>query len=199
MLPDTAAWKSSTNYVNDFRGKNLVHGDIPTKVRKTPLVRRKAAIAAARAIFKRRRGASAAERCGKIDVLSVVRKSRNSSGGLYRCRRHSAHNRRRTNAMRFMRTFVVRPAPRLIHALRQNPLWIRSGSRRCLRVLYEAPTLAIRAYWRGATTALNRLAPVQSCFSKLLVRQDTHPKSLSAVMCAPSQTVLFPDAEQRQG
>src|SRR4029077_5702036 len=42
--------------------------------------RRKAAIAAARAIFKRRRravGASAAERCGKIDVLSVVRQSRN--------------------------------------------------------------------------------------------------------------------------
>ena len=117
-----------------------------------------------------RRGASAAERCGKIDVLSVVRKSRNSSGGLYRCRRHSAHNRRRTNAMRFMKTFVVRPAPRLIHALRQNPLWIRSGSRRCLRVLYEAPTLAIRAYWRGAITALNRLAPVQSCFSKLRAR-----------------------------
>ncbi len=85
-----------------------------------------------------------------------------------------------------------------MHAFRQNPLWIRSGSRRCLRVLYEAPS-RIRAYWRGAITALNRLAPGQSCFSKLLARQDTHPKSLPASICIPSQTVLFPDAEQRQG
>ena len=49
-----------------------------------------------------RRGASAAERYGQIDVLSVVRKSRNSSGGFYRCRRRSAHDRSRTNAMRFL-------------------------------------------------------------------------------------------------
>ena len=78
-----------------------------------------------------RRGASASERCGSAlwrNVLSIVRKSRNSSGGLYRCRGRSAHDRRRTNAMRFlMKTFVVRPAPRLIHPLRQNPLWMRSG------------------------------------------------------------------------
>jgi len=133
--------------------------------------RRKAAIAAARAIFKRRarRGASAAERCGKIDVLSVVRKSRNSSGGLYQCRRHSAHNRRRTNAMRFlMKTFVVRPAPRLIHALR--PLWMRSGSRCCLLVLYQTPLGPSRGYWRGTITALDLLAPVQSCFWKAAAR-----------------------------
>src|SRR5271169_4359209 len=32
------------------------------------------------------------------------------------------------------------------------------------------PALAIRAYWRGAITALNLLAPVQSCFSKLRAR-----------------------------
>src|ERR1700747_400758 len=49
--------------------------------------------------------------------------------------------------------------------------------RRCLRVL-GSPALAIRGYWRGTITALNLLAPVQSCFSKLLARQYTHPKSL---------------------
>ena len=171
-----AGLQNSTTTMNKMVGahhlkekKKLVHGDIPTKVRKTPLVRRKAAIAAARAIFKRRRGASAAERCGKIDVLSVVRKSRNSSGGLYQCRRHSAHNRRRTNAMRFlMKTFVVRPAPRLIHALR--PLWMRSGSRCCLLVLYQTPLGPSRGYWRGTITALDLLAPVQSCFWKAAAR-----------------------------
>jgi hypothetical protein len=64
--------------------KKLVHGDIPTKVRKTPLVRRKAAIAAARAIFKRRRRAvelqpqSVAEKstccplCGKAGIRLVA-------------------------------------------------------------------------------------------------------------------------------
>jgi hypothetical protein len=57
-----------------------------------------------------------------------VRKSRNSSSGLYRCRRRSAYDRRRTNAMRFlMNTLLAHPIPRLIHAFRQNPLWIRSG------------------------------------------------------------------------
>ena len=96
-----------------------------------------------------------------------------------------------------MKTFVVRPAPRLIHALRQNPLWIRSGSRRCLRVLYEAPVSPSEL--TGVAQLQLSIVLRQSCFSKLLVRQDTHPKSLSAVMCAPSQTVLFPDAEQRQG
>jgi hypothetical protein len=54
------------------------------------------------------------------------------------------------------------------------------------------PHSRLRACWRDAITALNRLAPVQSCFSKLLVRQDTHPKYLSAVICAPSQAVLCP-------
>ena len=73
------------------------------------------------------RGASAAERCRQTDALSVVRKSRNSSCGLYRCRRRSAHDRLRANAMRFiMTTLRTRPASRLIHAFRQNPLWIRS-------------------------------------------------------------------------
>src|SRR5260370_37998308 len=70
-----------------------------------------------------RRGASASERCRQIDVLSIVRKSRNSSSSLYRCCRRSTHDRRRTNALRFlMKTLRARPASRLIHAFRQNPL-----------------------------------------------------------------------------
>ena len=122
-----------------------------------------------------RRGASAAERCGKIDVLSVVRKSRNSSGGFYRCRRRSAHDRSRTNAMRFlMNTLLALSVPQSIHAFWQNSLWMRSGvllSSCPLRSL--AP--AIRGYWRGKITALGLLAPVQSSVSKLLLRQYTHP------------------------
>jgi hypothetical protein len=67
-----------------------------------------------------RRGASASERCGSAlwrNVLSIVRKSRNSAGGLYRCRRRSAHDRRLANAMRFlMKILRARQASRLIHA-----------------------------------------------------------------------------------
>jgi hypothetical protein len=58
-----------------------------------------------------------------VDVLSLVRKNRNPSGGLYRCRRGSARDWRRTNARRFlMKALMLRPAPRLMHAFRQNPL-----------------------------------------------------------------------------
>jgi hypothetical protein len=68
-----------------------------------------------------RRGASAAERCRQTNALSVVRKSRNSSGGLYRRRWRSAHDRRRANAMRFlMKTLRARLPSRLIRAFRQN-------------------------------------------------------------------------------
>ena len=76
-----------------------------------------------------RRGASVPQRRRSTlywNVLSFVRKNRNSSGGLYRCRRRSAHDRHRTNAMRFlMKTLRAHPIPRLMHAFRQNPLWIR--------------------------------------------------------------------------
>jgi hypothetical protein len=68
--------------------------------------------------------------------------------------------------------------------------------------LYEAPfspselagvaQLQLSIVWR-------QFNPVQSCFSKLLVRQDTHPKYFAAVICAPSQAVLFTDAKQHQG
>jgi hypothetical protein len=93
------------------------------------------------AIFKRRgvrRGASAAERRGSAlwrNVLSVVWKSRNSSAGLYRCRRRSAHDRRRTNAVRFFtNTLFAYPRSSLIHAFPAKPSLGTLGSRRCLRV-----------------------------------------------------------------
>jgi hypothetical protein len=53
--------------------------------------------------------------------------------------------------------------------------------------------------WRNYSSQSFGVSSIQSCFSKLLVRQDTHPKYLSAVICAPSQTVLCPDTKQRQG
>jgi len=91
--------------------------------------------------------------------------------------------------MRFlMKTFVVRPAPRLIHALRQNPLWMRSGSRCCLLVLYQtrsghpgvtgAAQLQLSIFW-------HQFDPVSG---KLLLGQ--HPKSLIALVCTPSRWVL---------
>ena len=86
-----AGLQNSTTTMNKMVGayhlkekKKVVHGDNPTKVRKTPLVRRKAAIAAARAIFKRRRRAvelqpqSVAEKstccplCGKAGIRLVA-------------------------------------------------------------------------------------------------------------------------------
>jgi hypothetical protein len=108
--------------------------------------RRRGDIEAAHAIFKAprvRRGASAAERCGSAlwpNVLSVVRKSRNSSGGLYRCRRRSGHDRRRTNAVRFlMNTLLAHPIPSLIHAFPAKNSLGTLGSHRCLRVPAKPP------------------------------------------------------------
>src|SRR6516162_2576445 len=121
-----------------------------------------------------RSGASAAERCPKTDVLSVVRKSRNSSGGLYRRCRPSAHDRPQPNAMRFlMKTLRARPTSRLLPAFRQNFLWIRSG---CPTV-FLSPAKPGSGYQgtdsRVTITTPGLLAPVQSRFSKLLLRQYT--------------------------
>jgi hypothetical protein len=49
----------------------------------------------------------------------------------------------------------------------QNPLWVRSALTAVFMSL-RSPSLAIRGYRRGTITAPNLLAPVQSCFSKLL-------------------------------
>ena len=98
-----------------------------------------------------RRGASVPQRRRSTlywNVLSFVRKNRNSSGGLYRCRRRSAHDRRRTNAVRFlMKTLRARPASRLIHAFRQKPLWI--GSTPSLSLCPARPGLGHLGYCRG--------------------------------------------------
>ena len=56
-------------------------------------------------------------------MLSVVRKSQNSSGGFYRSRQRSTHDRCRANAIRFLMSApLALPAPLLIHALRQTSL-----------------------------------------------------------------------------
>ena len=133
------------------------------------------------------------------NVLSVVRKSRNSSGGLYRCRRRSAHDRRRTNAMRFlMNTLLAHPVPRLIHAFRQNPLWIRSGSRRCLRVLCEAPLSP------SELTGVGQLQLSTFGASSILLFKAAGTliyasKIAPCLVCASSRTVLFPDALATSG
>ena len=102
-----------------------------------------------------RPGASASERCGSAlwrNVLSIVRKSRNSSSSLYRCCRRSAHDRRRTNALRFlMKTLRARPASRLIPAFRQKPLWMRSTAP--LSSCPAKPGLVHLGYSRGINRA----------------------------------------------
>src|SRR6266403_5106261 len=82
----------------------------------------------------------------------------------------------------------------------QNPLWVRSA-RAAVFVFLRGTSLAIRGYRRGTITTLNLLAPVQSCFSKLLAAGTLrYPSKIApCLVCASSRTVLFPDAEQRQG
>ena len=108
--------------------------------------RRRRDIEAARAIFKRHGGAVEFQPQSLVDppcggnVLSVVRKSRTSSGRLYRCHGPSAHDGRRNKAMRFlMNILLTHPIPRLCMRSGKNPLRICSVSRRFLRGLYEAP------------------------------------------------------------
>ena len=144
-----------------------------------------------------RPGASAAEHCGSAlwpNVLSVVRKSRNSSGGLFRCRRRSAHDRRRTNAVRFlMNALLAHPIPSLIHAFPAKPSLGTLSSHRCLRVpakpLCRDPRLPA---WH--TYSSQSFGASSILFSKLLaagtLRTDTHPKSLPA-SSAPHRARYF--------
>src|SRR6201993_5577775 len=130
-----------------------------------------------------RPGASASERCGSAlwrNGLSIVRKRRNSSGGLYRCRRRSAPDRRRTNALRFlMKTLRARPASRLIHAFRQKPLGLSGYT--AFFVSSAKPGLdhlgVIRAAYIGL---MDLLARAQSYFSNLLLRSN--PSSPQSVL-----------------
>src|ERR1700738_2975744 len=146
-----------------------------------------------------RRGASASERCGQTDVLSVVRKSRNSSGGLYRCRRRSAHDRRPANALRFlMNTLLVHPIPRLIQAFPANPLWIRSAlaavSVSPAKPRSRQPRLLAWQNYNSQSFGASSILLFKAAGTAIYAS-----KSLPALVCAPSRTVLFPDAEQRQG
>jgi hypothetical protein len=130
-------------------------------------------------------------------VLSVVQKTRNSSGSLYRCHRRSAYDRRRADAMLFlMKTLRARPSPNLIHAFRQNPLWMRStallsrcGMRHPRWVIWACRRNTNRA--RGPFGNSNP-ASQSCCYDKTL------PPSFAAVF-APSLKILFPCVERRQG
>ena len=150
-----------------------------------------------------RPGASASERCGSArwrNVLSIVRKSRNSSAGLYRCRRRSAHNRRRTNAVRFlMKTLRARPASRLIHAFRQKPLcWIRSTAP--LSSCPGKPGLGHLGDYRdihGAHTPFDKSSILLFKPATTATRVSLNPSSPQSA--PPSLSVLYPYTEQRQG
>ena len=150
-----------------------------------------------------RREVSAAEPCGPAlwrNVLSLVPKSRNSSGGIYRCHGPSAHDWRRTKAMRFlMNTLLAHPIPALDACVPANPLWIRSGSRRCLRVLYEAPNSRHPSLLAWRNYSSQSLGASSILLLKAAGKTYMHPKSLPASICTPSQRVLFPDSPATSG
>jgi hypothetical protein len=83
--------------------------------------------------------------------------------------------------------------------LRQNPLWIRSGSRRCLRVLCEDPLSP------SELTGVGQLQLSTFGASSILLLKAAgtlkygDPKSLPCLVCASSRTVLFPDALATSG
>ena len=91
--------------------------------------------------------------------------------------------------MRFlMKTFVVRPAPRLIHALRQT----LSGCARALAAVFLSstkPARAILGLLARHNYSSRSFGTSSILFSgKLLLGQ--HPKSLIALVCTPSRWVL---------
>jgi hypothetical protein len=94
-----------------------------------------------------------------------------------------------------MNTLLAISAPQSIHAFQQNSLWMRLGYPGVFAASAKPGSCHLSLLMNSART----FRKVQSCFSKPLARQDTHPKSHAAVICAPSRTILFPDAEQRQG
>ena len=127
--------------------------------------------------------------------MSLVRKNRNPSGGLYRRRRRSAHDWRRTNAMRFlMKALMLRPAPRLMHAFRQNPLGLSGYT-----AFFESsakPGLDHLAVIRAAYIGLmDLLARAQSYFSNLLLRSN--PSSPQSALHRSRYFTHY--IEQRQG
>ena len=124
----------------------------------------------------------------------AAKSCRNSSGGLYRCRRHSPHDRRRANAMRFlMKTLRARKASRLIHAFRQNRLWIRSAALlSSCRLL--SPAWAIWLTGSPQIALIDLLTAAPSSFSKLLLSNTRFTNPTSPQSGTRSLTVLFPYA-----
>jgi hypothetical protein len=146
-----------------------------------------------------RRGVSGANHCGQIDVLSVVRKSRNSSGSLYRCRRCSAHDRRRTNAIRFLMNTLLA----LISAarfMRSDKLFF--GCARAILLCSSCldPWLrAIRAYWPSQLRHPDfwhefKLGPPRCYYGNYTPSDPSF-----APFPSPSLTVLFPRGEATSG
>ena len=147
-------------------------------------------------------GAATAGRYRKTDVLSTVRKSRSSSGGLYRCRRHSAHDRYRANAMRFfMKTLRARPTSRSIPAFRQNLLVDTLGLRCCLRLApkpgsghqgatcaphFQAPHLWHESNPASQSCCYANLEPLLCCYYQRRVQ-------VSRATAAPSTRFKSPD------
>ena len=87
-----------------------------------------------------------------------------------------------------MKTLMVRPAPRLIHAFRQNPLWMRSA---CSAVFVSSayPGLGHLGVTSAAYIELIHLFARAQSYS---YGQACIPKSLLAIVCTPSLTVLYP-------
>jgi hypothetical protein len=109
------------------------------------------------------------------------------------------HDRRRPNAMRFlMKTLRARPASRLIHAFRQNRLWIRSAALlSSCRLL--SPAWAIWLTGSPQIGLIDLLTGAQFSFSKLLPSNTRFTNPPSPQSATRSLTVLFPYVEQRQG
>ena len=134
---------------------------------------------------------------------SITRKSRSSSGGLYQCRRRSALDRRRTNAVRFlMNTLLAHPIPSLIHAFPAKNCLGTLGSHRCLGVpakpLSRDPRLPAWHNYSsqsfGASSIL--LFKAAGCWH---AKNRYASKIAPCLVCASSRTVLFPDALATSG
>jgi hypothetical protein len=70
-----------------------------------------------------------------------------------------------------MNTLLALSAPQSIHAFQQNSLWMRWG--------YAGVFAAVCEAWLSPSEVTDEqrstFRKVQSCFSKLLARQDMHP------------------------
>ena len=121
------------------------------------------------------------------------------TSGLYRCRRRSAHDRRRTNALRFlMNTLLAHPIPTLMHAFRQT----LSGYARALAVVFVS-SAKTRSRHPSLLAWDNYSSQPFGASSILLLKAAGMLKYASKIVphlvCASSRTVLFPDALATSG